>query len=537
MTRPWYLDAVFYQVHPRSFRDADGDGIGDFAGLVQKLDHIRDLGADCVWLMPHYPSPCADDGYDVADFYNTHPDLGTLDDFDLLVRACHQRDLKIVTDLVLNHVSSAHPWFQEARRDPASPFRDYFVWSETGTEYPDAAIIFGEVKASNWTFDETAGRYYWHRFYPHQPDLNYDHPAVGEEMLRAARFWLERGVDGFRVDAVPYLYEREGTDCENLRETHAFCRRLRSLLDHEFPRAVLLCESNQPLVTLLRYLRPDEFHLGFNFPLMPRLFVALAEGRVQPIFEALDSQQRLAAGADRPRPGLVTFLRNHDELTLEKVSPEERERMLRIYRGDMEHTANGGIPRRLAPLLGNDGRKIELLHALILALDQPPCLYYGDEIGMGDVPSLPDRYPVRTPMQWDDSPQAGFSSSADTWLPVISDGDYGYARVNVARAQEEPGSLLHRLRDLIARRKASPALRHGRLELLPSPSPGVLVFRRIALGETILAAYNFSEENRSVEIDTGGESEVYAESLGAERIDGLAPYSWNWLRQRTGASR
>lgn len=496
MPRPWYLDAVFYQIHPRAFCDADGDGIGDFRGIVSRLDHVRDLGADCVWLMPHYPSPLGDDGYDVADFYDVHPDLGTLEDFDALVAACHSQGLKIITDLVLNHVSSDHRWFQEARRDAQSPYRDYFVWSDTGNGYADAAIIFGEVKTSNWTFDEAAGRYYWHRFYAHQPDLNYDHPRVCDEMLAAAHFWLARGVDGFRVDAVPYLYEREGTDCENLEETHAFCRRLRSLVDREFPDAALLAESCQPLDALLPYLRPDEFHLGFHFPLMRRLFRALASGDARPIAEALASHERLPAGSGRPRPGLVTFLRNHDELTLEKTSPEEREHMLSVYGGDMEHTANGGIPRRLAPLLEGDRRRIELLYALILALDQPVCLYYGDEIGMGDAPSLPDRYPVRTPMQWDDSPQAGFSTASETWQPVIARGAYGYRDVNVARAKADPGSFLHRLRDLIARRKASPALRRGRLDLLSSPSPGVLVFRRVAEEETILAAYNFSSTLR-----------------------------------------
>ncbi len=523
MARPWYLDAVFYQVHPRSFCDADGDGIGDFRGLVQKLDHIRDLGADCVWLMPHYPSPLGDDGYDVADYYDVHPDLGTLDEFDALVAACHERGLRIITDLILNHVSSDHPWFQEARRDRGSPYHDYFVWSDTGKEYPDAAIIFSEVKESNWTFDEVAGRYYWHRFYAHQPDLNFDNPRVGDEMLRAAHFWLARGVDGFRVDAVPYLYEREGTSCENLGETHALCRRLRSLIDREFPHAVLLCESNQPYETLLPYLGADEFHLGFHFPLMPRLFLAMARGSAEPIVDALKHRPRLPPGT-----GLMTFLRNHDELTLEKVSPEERELLLRHYGAG--RTANRGIPRRLAPLLQGDRRKIELLHALLLGLDQPLCFYYGDEIGMGEAPSLPDRYPVRTPMQWDDSPQAGFSTSSETWLPVISEGDYGYAQVNVARARADPGSLLHRLRDLIARRKASPALRHGRLELVPSPSPEVLLFRRIAGEETVLAAYNFSGEMCSLDAGAGDRTEVHAQSLGAARSDRLEPYGWRWLR-------
>ncbi len=513
--RPWYLDAVFYQVHPRAFFDSDGDGVGDLRGLAAKLDHVRDLGADCIWLMPHYPSPLRDDGYDVADYFDVHPDLGTLDDFDALVAACRARGLKLVTDLVLNHVSSEHFWFREARRDPESPFREYFVWSDDGTGYREAPVIFAEVKTSNWTFDPAAGRYYWHRFFPHQPDLNYDHPAVGEAMLGVARFWLARGVDGFRVDAVPYLYEREGTACENLEETHAFCRRLRALVDREFPDAVLLCEANQPYETLLPYLSGDEFHLGFHFPLMPRLFVALAEGTARPVAEALRDPPPLPPGS-----GLVTFLRNHDELTLEKVTAEERARMMAVYGAGLDHTVNGGIPRRLAPLLGNDRRKIELLHAVILGLDPPPCFYYGDEIGMGGDPRLPDRFGVRTPMQWDGGPQAGFSTAAETWLPVISGGEYGYPRVNVARAESDPGAFLHRLRELIARRKASPALRAGRLELVPSP-PELLAFRRVAAdGETVLAVYNFSAEPQPLDAVPGAVSS-----------DGrLESYGWRWLR-------
>ena len=496
MTRPWYLDAVFYQVSTRAFYDSDGDGWGDFRGLIAKLDYVRGLGADCIWLMPHYVSPLRDDGYDVADYYAVNPRLGTLDDFRALVEECHGRGLRIIADLVLNHVSSDHAWFREARRDPASPHRGWFVWSQTGAEYPDAPVIFPEVKTSNWTFDETAGMYYWHRFFPHQPDLNYDDPAVGEAMLRVARFWLELGVDGFRVDAVPYLYERAGTTCENLAETHAFCRRLRAVLDADFPDAVLLCESNQPYETLLPYL-DREFHLGFHFPLMPRIWVALAAERARPVWESLRDRPELPAGS-----GLVTFLRNHDDLTLEKVTAAERELLLRRYHRGVGHLVNGGIPRRLAPLVAGDPRQIELLHALVLGLDQPVCLYYGDEIGMGDDPSLDDRFGVRTPMQWSDAPQAGFSTSPETCLPVVDDPDFSYRRVNVERAMADPESFYHRLRRLIARRKASPALRHGRLELLHEPAAELLAFRRVAQEETVVAVYNFCERaSRSAVID------------------------------------
>ena len=523
--RPWYLDAVFYQVSTRTYCDSDGDGIGDFRGLASKLDHIRSLGADCIWLMPHYPSPLFDDGYDVADFYRPHPDYGSLEDFRHLVAACHERGLRLITDLVLNHVSDRHPWFREARRAPESRYRDYFVWSETGSEYPEAPIIFSEVKRSNWTFDERAGLYYWHRFFPQQPDLNYDHPEVGEEMLRAARFWLALGVDGFRVDAVPYLYERPATRCENLPETHGFCRRLRRLVDEHFPEAVLLCEANQPLPELLPYL-DGEFHLGFHFPLMTRLFLALAQGRAQGLREVLEPRAPLPAGT-----GLVTFLRNHDELTLEKVTAAEKELMLATYGAGVHHTVNGGIPRRLAPLLGNDRRKIELLWALLLGLDQPLCLYYGDEIGMGEDPSLPDRHPVRTAMQWSDGPQAGFSTAAEIRVPMVRDPAYGRQRVNVARARARPDSLLHRLSRWIARRKESPALRRGRLELLPPEAPELLAWRRVAEEETVLAAYNFSDRPLAVELP----GELYAASSADAGKGTIEPYGWRWLRPSPAA--
>jgi len=403
----WYQTAIFYEVYIRAFADSNGDGHGDLPGLIGKLDYLVDLGVDCIWLLPMYPSPLADDGYDIADYYSIHPDYGTLDDFRRLVSEAHRKGLRVITDLVLNHTSDRHPWFQESRRSKDSPKRDYYVWSDTNQKYRDARIIFLDTEESNWAYDDMAGAYYWHRFYRHQPDLNYDNPAVQEEMLKVVRFWMDMGLDGFRADAVPYLFEREGTNCENLPETHEFLKRLRTFMDRHYPGRILLAESNQ----WPRDLRPyfgdgDEFHAAFHFPLMPRIYEALATGDGSAIIKIMRDTPDIPDTCQ-----WCVFLRNHDELTLEMVTPEERAFMWRVYAPEPRMRLNLGIRRRMAPLLGNDRRKIELAHAIMFTLPGAPTLYYGDEIGMGDNIWLSDRSGLRTPMQWSAEQNAGFSAA------------------------------------------------------------------------------------------------------------------------------
>ncbi|RYZ35821.1 MAG: maltose alpha-D-glucosyltransferase [Myxococcaceae bacterium] len=392
----WYKKALIYELHIRAFHDSNGDGHGDIPGLIEKLPYLQDLGVDCLWLLPHYPSPLRDDGYDIADYYGIHPDYGTLADFQRLVEEAHKRGLRILTELVVNHTSDQHPWFQEARRDPKSPKRSWYVWSDTDEQYKGTRIIFTDTERSNWTWDPVAKQYFWHRFFSHQPDLNYDNPEVQEAMLDVMRFWLNMGVDGFRCDAVPYLFEREGTNCENLPETHAFLKRLRKTIDSEYQGKVLLAEANQWPADVRKYFgEGDEFHMGFHFPVMPRLFMAVRREDRTPIVEIMQQTPEIPDNCQ-----WAIFLRNHDELTLEMVTDEDRDYMYREYATDPRMRINLGIRRRLAPLMDNGRRRIELMHSLLFTLPGTPVLYYGDEIGMGDNIYLGDRNGVRTPMQW-----------------------------------------------------------------------------------------------------------------------------------------
>jgi len=496
-SQPWFKNAVFYEVYPRAFADGNGDGHGDLRGLTARLDYFRDLGVDCLWLQPIYPSPLEDDGYDIADYYNIHPDYGTLDDFKTVVSEAHARGLRVIADLVLNHTSDQHPWFQAARASKGSPYRDYYVWSDTDRKFGEARIIFLDTQASNWTWDETAGQYYWHRFYPCQPDLNYDNPAVRAEMLRVMQFWLDLGIDGFRADAVPYLFEREGTNCENLPETHAYLKELRRLMDQRYPGRILLAEANQWPQEVRPYFGDgDEFHMAFHFPVMPRIFMALAQANRAPIVDILSATPAIPSNCQ-----WCTFLRNHDELTLEMVTPEEREFMWRTFAPQPRMRLNLGIRRRLAPLLDGDRRKIELLNSILFTLPGSPVLYYGDEIGMGDNIWLNDRDGVRTPMQWDGGQNAGFSTAPPSKLYAspIDDERFSYLHVNVAAQRADPNSLWNALRRMIAVRKQEPALSCGDCQILPIENRAVLGLVRTCDGQSALALHNMSALPQTVE--------------------------------------
>lgn len=495
----WYKDAVFYEVPVRSFFDSNGDGKGDFHGLAQKLDYIRDLGVDCIWVLPMYPSPNRDDGYDIADFNRIHPDYGTVGDFIAFIDAAHARGLKVVADLVLNHTSDQHPWFQESRTDPESPKREWYVWSDDRTKYSGARIIFIDTEVSNWTFDPIANQYFWHRFFYHQPDLNYDNPDVQEAMLDVARFWLNFGLDGFRCDAVPYLFEREGTNCENLPETHEYLQRLRKMVDTEFPGRILLAEANQWPEDVVEYFgttEAPEFQMGFHFPVMPRLYMAMSREDRSPIVDIL---RRTPEIRDDCQWG--TFLRNHDELTLEMVTLDEREYMWNVYAPNPRMKSNLGIRRRLAPLMGNDRLAIELINAMMLSLPGSPCIYYGDEIGMGDNIWLRDRNGVRTPMQWSADRNAGFSTAPDLWAPVINDPEYGYEHVNVADQEHVPSSLLNWTRRILAIRRQHPSFGRGTIEFILPENPSILVYLRQWQDDAMLCVCNLSRRAQSVSLD------------------------------------
>src|SRR6516165_5186742 len=449
----WYKDAIIYQVHVRTFYDSNGDGIGDFQGLAAKLDYLQELGINTIWLMPFFPSPLRDDGYDIADYQGVHPSYGTLEDFRKFLESAHDRGIRIIIELVANHTSDQHPWFQESRSSQDNPRRDWYVWSETDRRYRDARIIFLDTEMSNWAWDTISKSYYWHRFFSHQPDLNYDNPAVREEMWDVMKFWLEMGVDGFRLDAVPYLIEREGTSCENLPETHAFIKELRSKLDEQFPGRMLLAEANQWPSDLRPYFGDgDEFHMAFHFPIMPRMFMGVKLEDRKPIIEILKQTPHIPDSCQ-----WCLFLRNHDELTLEMVTDVERDYMYDSYAGDKRMRINLGIRRRLAPLLDGDRRRIELMNGMLMSLPGTPIIYYGDEIGMGDNVHLGDRNGVRTPMQWSADRNAGFSRAEPDQLysPLIADPVYGYQVVNVEAQLRTASSPLSGMRRLIAARKKS----------------------------------------------------------------------------------
>jgi maltose alpha-D-glucosyltransferase/alpha-amylase len=496
----WYKDAIIYQLHVKSFRDANADGIGDFAGLRYKLDYIQELGATCIWLLPFYPSPLKDDGYDIADYYAINAHYGSLDDFKSFLDDAHARGLKVVTELVINHTSDQHPWFERARRAPrGSPERDFYVWSDSPTRYPDTRIIFSDTEKSNWAWDPVAEQFYWHRFFSHQPDLNFDNPLVVEAVIDVMRFWLALGVDGMRLDAVPYLIEREGTNCENLPETHAVLKRLRAAMDAEFENRIFLAEANAwPSIVRGYFGDGDECHMAFHFPLMPRMYMALRKEDSTPI---VDIMAQMPDVPDECQWAI--FLRNHDELTLEMVTDEERDYMHREYAIDPRMRINQGIRRRLAPLLDNGRRQIELMNALLMSMPGTPIIYYGDEIGMGDNVYLGDRNGVRTPMQWTGDRNAGFSEADTAALvaPLIADAPYSFQAVNVRSAQRTKTSLLRWMQRLLRVRKLEPAFGRGTFESVSGSNTRTLAFIRRYKGDVILCVNNLSRFAQFVELD------------------------------------
>jgi maltose alpha-D-glucosyltransferase / alpha-amylase len=496
----WYKDAVIYQVHVKAFCDSDGDGVGDFKGLTSKLDYLQDLGVTAIWLLPFCPSPMKDDGYDIADYMGIHPEYGTLGDFKVFLREAHRRNLSVITELVVNHTSDQHPWFQKARRaGSGNRWRDFYVWSDTPDLYKETRIIFQDFETSNWSWDPVAKAYYWHRFYSHQPDLNYDNPQVQSAILKVLDHWLDMGVDGLRLDAVPYLYEREGTNCENLAETHAFLKRMRAHVDGKFENRMLLGEANQwPEDASAYFGEGDECHMAFHFPLMPRMFMAIRMEDRFPIVDILAQTPSIPEVCQ-----WAIFLRNHDELTLEMVTDEERDYMYRVYAQDPRARINLGIRRRLAPLLGNNRRRIELMSSLLCSMPGTPVLYYGDEIGMGDNVYLGDRNGVRTPMQWSADRNAGFSRSnpQKLYLPIIIDPEYHYETINVEAQQANHQSLLWWMKRLIALRKRFKAFCRGAIDFLDPENYKILAFIRRYEEEQVLVVANLSRFVQYVELD------------------------------------
>jgi maltose alpha-D-glucosyltransferase/alpha-amylase len=499
----WYKNAVFYEVLIRGFYDSTGDGTGDIKGLTEKLDYLVWLGIDCIWLLPIYESPLRDGGYDISDFMKILPEFGDLGDFVELVDEAHKRGLRVIADLVMNHTSDQHPWFKASQEDPDGPFGDFYVWSDSDEGYPEARIIFVDTETSNWTWDPVRGQYYWHRFFSHQPDLNFDNPAVQEAMMEVLRFWLDLGIDGFRLDAVPYLFEREGTNCENLKETHDYLKTVRKEIDRLYPDRVMLAEANQWPADVVEYFGDpatggDECHMAFHFPVMPRIFMAVRREQRYPISEIMAQTPKIP---DNAQWGI--FLRNHDELTLEMVTDEERDYMYSEYAKDPRMKANIGIRRRLAPLLDNDRNQLELFTALLMSLPGSPVLYYGDEIGMGDNIWLGDRDGVRTPMQWTPDRNAGFSNCdpGRLYLPTIMDPIYGYQAINVESQQHNPGSLLHWTRKMIEIRKRHPVFGVGDYTELSASNPSVLAFVREFGTDRVLCVNNLSRFPQPVELD------------------------------------
>ena len=496
----WYRDAIIYQLHVKSFFDSNDDGVGDFEGVTRKLDYIKDLGVSAIWLMPFYPSPLRDDGYDIADYRGINPSYGTMRDFRRLVKEAHARGLRVITELVINHTSDQHPWFQKSRyAKPGSAARDFYVWSDTDQKYTGTRIIFLDTEPSNWSWDPVAKAYYWHRFYSHQPDLNFDNPRVLEAVLDVMRYWLDMGVDGLRLDAIPYLIEREGTNCENLRETHEVIKKIRAALDAGYPDRMLLAEANQwPEETAQYFGDADECHMAFHFPLMPRMYMALAQEDRHPITDIMRQTPEIPE-----RCQWAIFLRNHDELTLEMVTDKERDYLWTFYANEPRARINLGIRRRLASLLDNDRRKIELLNSLLLSMPGTPVLYYGDEIGMGDNIYLGDRDGVRTPMQWSPDRNGGFSRTdpARLFLPAIQDPIYGFDAVNVEAQLRSPASLLNWTRRLIAIRRNHPAFGRGTLRFLYPANRKVLAYIRGTDEECILCVVNVSRSPQAVELD------------------------------------
>jgi maltose alpha-D-glucosyltransferase / alpha-amylase len=538
----WFKRAVFYEVLVRGFSDSNSDGTGDLRGLADKLDYLAWLGIDCLWLPPFYPSPLRDGGYDISDYEGVLAEFGTIDDFTALLKAAHERGIKVIIDFVMNHTSDQHAWFQASRKDPNGPYGNYYVWSDDDTRYPDARIIFVDTEPSNWTFDPVRKQYFWHRFFSHQPDLNFDSPDVQQAMIDALRFWLDLGIDGFRLDAVPYLYERDSTNCENLPETHEFLKRLRKEIDRDYPDRVMLCEANQWPDDVVQYFGDpatggDECHMAFHFPVMPRIFMAVRRENRYPISEIMEQTPSIPANCQ-----WGIFLRNHDELTLEMVSDEERDYMWAEYAKDPRMKANIGIRRRLAPLLENDINQIELFTALLLSLPGSPVLYYGDEIGMGDNIWLGDRDGVRTPMQWTPDRNAGFSTCdpGRLYLPVNMDSIYGFQVTNVESQTRNSSSLLHWMRRMIRVRKANPAFGLGTFHDIGGSNPSVLAFVRTFGDDIVLCVNNLSRFPQAVELDLRPwEGAEPIELMGDTRFPAigelsylltLAGHGFYWLR-------
>jgi maltose alpha-D-glucosyltransferase/alpha-amylase len=536
----WYKDAVIYQLHVRTFCDSNGDGIGDFVGLTQRLDYLQELGTNTIWLLPFYPSPLRDDGYDIADYTTVHPSYGTLDDFKAFLNAAHNRGLRVLIEMVMNHTSDQHPWFQEARSSRDNPKRDWYVWSDTDTKYNGVRIIFIDTELSNWTWDPVSKSHYWHRFFSHQPDLNFDNPEVFEAMWEIMRFWLDMGVDGFRLDAVPYLVEREGTSCENLPETHAIIKEVRKRLDQFYPGRMLLAEANQWPADVRAYFGDgDEFHTAFHFPLMPRMFMAVKLEDRKPIIEILDQTPAIPENCQ-----WCIFLRNHDELTLEMVTDVERDYMYDEYATDKTMRINLGIRRRLAPMMENDRRRIELLNGLLMSMPGTPIVYYGDEIGMGDNIYLGDRNGVRTPMQWNGGTNAGFSFADPERLysPLISNSVYGYQVVNVDSQRRFSHSLLSWMKALIKTRNSYRVFSRGTMEFFRPSNHRVLAYIRELGNEKILVVNNLSSSAQAVELDVQRYKgyipiEMFGRNLFPRFGDlpyllTLGPYQFYWFRLR-----
>jgi maltose alpha-D-glucosyltransferase/alpha-amylase len=539
---PWYKSAIIYQLHVKAFCDSNGDGIGDFRGLAGKLDYLHDLGVTAIWLLPFYPSPLKDDGYDISDYRGSHPAYGSMADFRAFLRAAHGRGLRVITELVINHTSDRHPWFQRARRaKPGSKWRDFYVWSDSPDRYKDARIIFQDFETSNWSWDPVANAYYWHRFFSHQPDLNFDNPQVQKEIFKVLDYWFGTGVDGLRLDAIPYLFEREGTNCENLPETHEFLKRLRTQVDAEYPGRMLLAEANQwPEDAVAYFGRGDECHMGFQFPLMPRLFMALRMEDRYPIFDILDQTPNIPESCQ-----WAVFLRNHDELTLEMVTDEERDYMYRVYAQDPQMRINLGIRRRLAPLMGNHRRRIELMNSLLFSMPGTPIIYYGDELGMGDNIYLGDRNSVRTPMQWSADKNAGFSHAnpQNLYLPLINDPEYHYETYNIEVQQSNAHSLLWWMKRLIAVRKRFKAFGSGSLTFLSPDNNKVLAFIRRHEEERILVVANLSRFIQYANLDLSlCRGMIPVEVFGGTQFPAigedpyfmtLAPHSFYWFSIET----
>ncbi|MBK7409399.1 MAG: maltose alpha-D-glucosyltransferase [Saprospirales bacterium] len=534
----WYKDCIIYSLHIRSFFDNNNNGIGDINGLIQKLDYLEDLGVNCLSLLPFYPSPLRDDGYDISDYCNVHPDLGTLDEFQRFLQEAQKRGIRVIIDLILNHTSTEHEWFQRARKaDPGTPIREFYVWSETPEKYPEAEIIFSDYETSNWEWDNVAKAYYWHRFYAHQADLNFDNERVREEIQKVIDFWFHMGVDGMRLSSVSFLFQREGTNCENLPEVHGFMRELRRYVDKQHPGKVLIAETNLwPEDAVTYFGEGDEFQMNYYFPLMPRLYMALQTEDRYPVIDVLEQTPAIPENCQ-----WLLFLRNHDDLTLTMVTEEERDYLNKVFAQDHGAKVNKGIRRRLAPLLGNDRRKIELLNSLLFSLPGTPVIYYGDEIGMGDNIYLGDRNGVRTPMQWNSDRNAGFSGAnpQKLFLPVIRDPQYRYESVNVETQQHNPSSLLWWMKNLIAMRKRLKSFCHGNIRFLESTNSKVMSFTRSFDGETILVVANLSKYSQSVELDLQNFKgilpvEIFSQNkfveIGAHPyVFTMGPYGYYWF--------